>query len=45
MIPYIFPKHECFGKDRVARIVGVLLDFLTRKDVYVKGTQKYKADI
>ena len=31
-------------KDWVARIVGVLLKFSTRKDVYVKGIQKYRTD-
>ena len=39
-----FP-FKVFLKDRVARIVGVLLDFSTRKDVYVKGIQKYKAEL
>ena len=39
-----FPFKVHF-KDQVARIVGVLLEFSTRKDVYVKGIQKYKADI
>ena len=36
---------KVFFKDQVARIVGVLLEFLTRKDVYAKGIQKYITDI
>ena len=39
-----FPFKVLF-KDRVARIVGVLLEILTQNDVYVKGIQKCKTDI
>ena len=39
-----FPFKVLF-KDRVARIVRVLLEFSTQKDVYVKGIQKCETDI
>ena len=39
-----FP-FKVFFKDQVARIVGVILEFSTRKDVYIKGILKCITDI
>ena len=36
---------KVFFKNRVARIVGVFLEFSNQKDVYEKGIQKYRADL